>query len=216
MPLFIYIMESELVSGFLTEHAALPFVLFFLAEYASIVLMSALTSILFLGGFLLPFSSLTSISSIVLEGFISGLSLGIKTCFIIFGFVWVRASFPRIRFDQLMTVCWTVLLPLVFAFIFLVPCILIAFSAVPTNITLLFLPGLFVANKNLGLFNNKPKPFFFQIFTKIKQFKDCITILPRPQIISINRRAALLNDRLLKNTHGSSLISKTLLIKILS
>lgn len=151
-------MESELVSGFLTEHAALPFVLFFLAEYASIVLMSALTSILFLGGFLLPFSSLTYISSFVLEGFISGLSLGIKTCFIIFGFVWVRASFPRVRFDQLMTVCWTVLLPLIFAFIFLVPCIIVSLDAVPTNISLLFLPGLAVANKNSGLNNIKPKP----------------------------------------------------------
>jgi NADH-ubiquinone oxidoreductase chain 1 len=72
-----------------------------------------------------------------LEGLIYGVTLGIKTSFLVFTFIWVRASFPRIRYDQLMSFCWTVLLPLVFAFIFLVPCILVAFDSVPSNISLL-------------------------------------------------------------------------------
>jgi NADH-ubiquinone oxidoreductase chain 1 len=131
--------ESELVSGFFTEHSATIFVLFFLAEYGSIVLISSLCSVLFLGGYLLPFHSLimNHIDNIALEGLISGVTLGVKTCLLVFTFIWVRASFPRIRYDTLMTFCWTVLLPLVFAFIFLVPCILVAFDAVPTNISLL-------------------------------------------------------------------------------
>lgn len=137
----------------------LIFVFFFLAEYASIVLMSILTSILFLGGYLLPFQSfIGSLNNSILDGLISGVTLGFKACIIIFGFVWVRASFPRIRYDQLMTVCWTVLLPLVFAFIFLVPCVIIALDAVPTNISVLFFPGLIASFKNSGLNNNKPKP----------------------------------------------------------
>jgi len=53
-----------------------------------------------------------------------GLSLGLKSCIMIFVFIWARASFPRIRFDQLMSFCWTILLPIVIAFIILVPCIL--------------------------------------------------------------------------------------------
>lgn len=151
--------ESELVSGFFTEHAATVFVFFFLAEYASIILISILMSILFFGGYHpLPFINVSFTDNIILEGLIHGLSLGFKTCIIIFTFIWVRASFPRIRFDQLMTVCWTVLLPLVFAFIFLVLCVTVAFDAVPTNITLLSFPGLFIANKNSGLNNIKPKP----------------------------------------------------------
>jgi NADH-ubiquinone oxidoreductase chain 1 len=52
----------------------------------------------------------------------------------IFVFIWVRASFPRIRFDQLMSYCWTVLLPLVFAFILLIPCILYVFEIIPSNV----------------------------------------------------------------------------------
>lgn len=151
-------MESELVSGFMTEHASAVFVFFFLAEYASIVLMSALTSILFLGGYLLPFNSLIGpIDNGLLSGLLSGITLGVKTCMIIFGFIWVRASFPRIRYDQLMTVCWTVLLPLVFAFIFLVPCIIVAFDSIPTNISVLFFPGIVASFKN-GLNNIKPNP----------------------------------------------------------
>jgi NADH-ubiquinone oxidoreductase chain 1 len=131
--------ESELVSGFMTEHAAVIFVFFFLAEYASIVLMCVLISILFLGGYLYSSdllynflfytlvildylniiliqdffdSSLFSVHEIEksllffsLEGFLSSFTLGIKTSIMVFTFIWVRASFPRIRFDQLMSFC---------------------------------------------------------------------------------------------------------------
>jgi NADH-ubiquinone oxidoreductase chain 1 len=148
--------ESELVSGFMTEHAAVVFVFFFLAEYGSIVLICILTSILFLGGYLydfLPFSLISlvqyinfdlyleysnySLSSLpTLEGLIYGLSLGLKSCIMIFIFIWVRASFPRIRFDQLMSFCWTILLPIVIAFIVLVPCVLYSFEIIPSNISL--------------------------------------------------------------------------------
>jgi NADH-ubiquinone oxidoreductase chain 1 len=151
--------ESELVSGFMTEHAAVVFVFFFLAEYASIVLICILATILFLGGYLynyLPFSILSLIQYInfdfyiehihnndsfladpIVEGLIYGLTLGLKSCIVIFIFIWVRCSFPRIRFDQLMSFCWTVLLPIVIAFIVLVPCILYSFEIIPSNISLL-------------------------------------------------------------------------------
>lgn len=154
--------ESELVSGFMTEHAAVVFVFFFLAEYSSIVLMCILTSILFLGGYLILdfiywLSNLDYIiwnlflidwilildyfvddimKTPILEGLIYGFSLGLKSSALIFTFIWVRASFPRIRFDQLMSFCWTVLLPVVFAFIILVPCILYSFDIFPININL--------------------------------------------------------------------------------
>jgi len=77
--------ESELVAGFFTEHSSVPFVMFFLGEYASIILMSSLYSILFLGGYLLPYFGDSSIGLFSL----SGLSLGIKTSFIAFMFIWV-------------------------------------------------------------------------------------------------------------------------------
>jgi NADH-ubiquinone oxidoreductase chain 1 len=145
--------ESELVSGFMTEHAAVIFVFFFLAEYASIVLMCILISILFLGGYLTldififseyysnfisPISSGLELikNNPTLEGLIYGLSLGLKSSIMIFSFIWVRASFPRIRFDQLMAACWTILLTILFAFIFLVPCILYSYDAFPLNINL--------------------------------------------------------------------------------
>jgi NADH-ubiquinone oxidoreductase chain 1 len=60
----------------------------------------------------------------------------LKSCIMIFTFIWVRASFPRIRYDQLMTFCWTILLPIVIAFIVLVPCILYSFEIIPSNISL--------------------------------------------------------------------------------
>jgi NADH-ubiquinone oxidoreductase chain 1 len=72
----------------------------------------------------------------MLEGFIYGISLGLKSSIMIFIFIWVRASFPRIRFDQLMSFCWTILLPLIIAFILLVPCIQYSFEIIPSNISL--------------------------------------------------------------------------------
>ena len=66
----------------------------------------------------------------------SPLNLAFKTAFLIFVFIWVRASFPRIRFDQLMSVCWTVLLPLIIAYVVLLPCVVYGLDALPTNLVL--------------------------------------------------------------------------------
>ena len=148
--------ESELVSGFMTEHSAAIFVFFFLAEYASIVLICIFSSILFLGGYLTFFSisyliniiyflgfelnfieTNVNIFTILFEGLIYSLILGLKTSLLIFVFIWVRASFPRIRFDQLMSYCWTILLPIVIGFIVLIPCIVYSFSILPTNFYLI-------------------------------------------------------------------------------
>lgn len=103
---FTYIMESELVAGFMTEHSSVIFVFFFLAEYASIILICILMSVLFLGGYLYPYEWIIRQLNIpFLEGVLSAAALGIKTCMLAFTFIWVRASYPRLRFDQLMTLC---------------------------------------------------------------------------------------------------------------
>jgi len=132
--------ESELVSGFMTEHSAVIFVFFFLAEYASIVLICIFTSILFLGGYLNVFYFIEDNNGFfyfILDSLTSASMLGIKSCILIFIFIWVRASLPRIRFDQLMSICWTVLLPIIIAFIVLIPCIVYGLGITPTNFYLL-------------------------------------------------------------------------------
>jgi NADH-ubiquinone oxidoreductase chain 1 len=77
------------------------------------------------------------LSNYLIKGLFCSLILGLKSCIMIFIFIWVRASFPRTRFDQLMSFCWTVLLPLVIAIIILVPCILYIYEILPNNIFLL-------------------------------------------------------------------------------
>jgi NADH-ubiquinone oxidoreductase chain 1 len=72
-----------------------------------------------------------------LEGLLYALNLGLKSSIMIFTFIWARASFPRIRFDQLMSFCWTGLLPKLFALIILIPCILFSYNIYPINIYLL-------------------------------------------------------------------------------
>jgi len=157
--------ESELVSGFMTEHSASIFVFFFLAEYASIVLICILNSILFLGGYLsiIPVDSILSLFSFLLNksfGYLGNessadhyimlielllvklslslthINLPLKTSFLIFVFIWARASFPRIRFDQLMSVCWTVFLPLIMAYVVLVTCVVYGLDSLPTQMLL--------------------------------------------------------------------------------
>nr|YP_010120059.1 NADH dehydrogenase subunit 1 [Amphioplus laevis]QRC36790.1 NADH dehydrogenase subunit 1 [Amphioplus laevis] len=98
--------ESELVSGYNVEYAGAPFALFFIGEYANIIIMNLVSVVLFLGsGF--PFSSLV----------VGSLSLVIKVVFLVFSFLWVRSSFPRIRYDQLMMLMWKGFLPVSIAFL---------------------------------------------------------------------------------------------------
>lgn len=123
--------ESELVAGFMTEYSAAIFVFYFLAEYGNIILISTLSVIFFLGGYLLPFWN--TIPN-VLQGVSYGVSLGIKVSLLIFLFIWVRASFPRMRYDQLITFCWTILLPILFAWIFFIAAILYSFNSLPTSL----------------------------------------------------------------------------------
>nr|QQW48037.1 NADH dehydrogenase subunit 1 [Melogale moschata] len=96
--------ESELVSGFNVEYAAGPFALFFLAEYANIIMMNILTTILFFGAFHMPyFPELYSIN------------FATKTLLLTVSFLWIRASYPRFRYDQLMHLLWKNFLPLTLA-----------------------------------------------------------------------------------------------------
>lgn len=121
--------ESELVGGFFTEHSGIVFVFFFLGEYSSIVLISAFTSILFLGGY--NFTEL-----VINESFVNvqAIVLALKTSLICFLFVWFRATLPRTRFDQIITFCWTKILPMAIALTLLVPSILFAFDITPLHV----------------------------------------------------------------------------------
>ncbi len=106
--------ESELVSGYNTEYSAMTFALFFLAEYSHIILMSTMISILFLGGWL-------PIINLPLPW------LGLKIVFMIFVFIWVRGSFPRMRYDQLMALLWKSYLPLSLGWLVFTASIVLAF-----------------------------------------------------------------------------------------
>ena len=112
--------ESELVSGFNVEYAAGPFALFFLAEYANILLMNSLSAILFLGASYAPMlPELTTINIITKAAMLSVV------------FLWVRASYPRFRYDQLMHLIWKSFLPLTLAFVLWHLSLLMAFAGLP-------------------------------------------------------------------------------------
>ncbi|MBR0651903.1 NADH-quinone oxidoreductase subunit NuoH [Roseomonas terrae] len=97
--------ESELVAGFFVEYSSMSFALFFLGEYANMILMSALTTILFLGGWLPPID-------VAPFNWVPGpIWFILKICLCLFTFIWVRATFPRFRYDQLMRLGWKVFLP---------------------------------------------------------------------------------------------------------
>ena len=117
--------EAELVAGYNVEYSAMPFALFFLGEYANMILMSAMTTILFLGGWLPPFevAPFTWVPGPV------WFALKIAAC--LFVFLWVRATFPRYRYDQLMRLGWKVFLPVSLAAVAIVAAVLIAFDMAP-------------------------------------------------------------------------------------
>ncbi len=117
--------ESEITGGFMVEYSAMTFALFFLGEYANMILMSAMTVVLFLGGWLPPFGieALAVVPGII--WFI------LKTLLIMFFFVWTRATFPRYRYDQLMRLGWKVFLPFTLFWVVVVSGSLLYFDALP-------------------------------------------------------------------------------------
>jgi len=117
--------EAELVAGYNVEYSSMTFALFFLGEYANMILMSAMTSILFLGGWLPPFD-------VAPFNWVPGpIWLALKIAFCLFVFIWVRATFPRYRYDQLMRLGWKVFLPLSLAAVAIVSGVLVAFDIAP-------------------------------------------------------------------------------------
>jgi len=115
--------EAELVSGYNVEYSAMGFALFSLGEYANMLMMSSINVVLFFGGWLPPFAFL---------GFIPGsFWFGLKICFFVILFVWMRAALPRYRYDQLMGLGWKVFLPISLSYLMLTFSILISFNLLP-------------------------------------------------------------------------------------
>ena len=109
--------ESEIVAGFHVEYSGVAFAVFFLAEYANIILISALTAIFFLGGWASPFEGWTFLGDGSLLREASFFWLAVKICFFIFVFFWLRATFPRYRYDQIMRLGWKVFIPVTLVWI---------------------------------------------------------------------------------------------------
>jgi len=102
--------ESEIVAGHMVEYSGMAFAMFFLAEYANMILIAAMTSVFFLGGWLSPFGFLP-------DGFHW---MAAKMAAILFFFLWIRATFPRYRYDQIMRLGWKVFVPLTLVWILVV------------------------------------------------------------------------------------------------
>jgi len=117
--------ESELVAGYFSEYSAMTFALFFLGEYANMILMSATTSILFLGGWLPP------VDVAPLNWIPGPIWFAAKIALVLFFFLWVRATFPRYRYDQLMRLGWKVFLPLSLLWVVVTAGGLLAFGWLP-------------------------------------------------------------------------------------
>lgn len=117
--------EAELVAGFNVEYSSMGFALFFLGEYANMIVMSSLCALFFLGGWLPPFQ-------IALFFWIPGVFwFGLKIILFLFAYIWSRAAFPRYRYDQLMRLGWKVFLPQSLAWVILVSAILVSFDWLP-------------------------------------------------------------------------------------
>jgi NADH-quinone oxidoreductase subunit H len=109
--------ETELVAGFHTEYSGMKFSFFFLAEYANMILVGGVATTLFMGGWMRPFPSVEALAWLNFLDFVHPFWSGFfwfaaKLFLVIFAFLWIRATFPRYRYDQLMHLGWKVLLPL--------------------------------------------------------------------------------------------------------
>ena len=112
--------ESEIVAGFHVEYSGVAFALFFLAEYANMILISTLTAVFFLGGWASPFEGWTFLNDIPWLAWLAAGGvhwLFLKMCFFMYTFFWLRATFPRYRYDQIMRLGWKVFIPVTIVWI---------------------------------------------------------------------------------------------------
>jgi NADH-quinone oxidoreductase subunit H len=110
--------ESEIVAGFHVEYSGVTFAVFFLAEYANMILIALLTALMFLGGWLSPFPITNELSLFGFKPLADGfIWLAIKVFVVLFFFLWIRASFPRYRYDQIMRLGWKIFIPVTLVFI---------------------------------------------------------------------------------------------------
>jgi NADH-quinone oxidoreductase subunit H len=108
--------ESEIVAGFHVEYSGISFAIFFLAEYANMILISVIAALLFLGGWLSPFQGLPGLAP--LFAWVPGIFwLMVKTSLFLFIYIWARATFPRYRYDQIMRLGWKILIPVTLVWI---------------------------------------------------------------------------------------------------
>jgi NADH-quinone oxidoreductase subunit H len=118
--------ESELVAGFHTEYSGMRFALFFLAEYANMIVVSAIATTLFFGGWLRPFPNVQALAFL---GWVPGwMWFLLKTFVLLYLFLWIRATLPRYRYDQLMRLGWKILIPLAIANIIIVAAVKVALT----------------------------------------------------------------------------------------
>ncbi|CAM2754388.1 NADH-quinone oxidoreductase subunit NuoH [Legionella worsleiensis] len=117
--------ESEIVAGFHVEYSGIGFALFFLSEYASMILISTVMALLFMGGWLSPFDGISFLDDIfyVVPGFVW---LLLKISFFLFVYLWIRATFPRYRYDQLMRLGWKVLIPVTIVWVIVTAVMVVA------------------------------------------------------------------------------------------
>jgi len=113
--------ESEIVAGFHVEYSGVAFAVFFLAEYMNMILIAALCSTMFLGGWLAPWPSLNEVTAYGVRVLGDGFGwLLLKMCAVLFVFLWIRATFPRYRYDQIMRLGWKVFIPVTLVWIVLI------------------------------------------------------------------------------------------------
>ncbi len=139
--------ESELVAGYHTEYSGMRFALFFIAEYANMATVSALTATLFFGGWDIPFTQWDNVAPFtVLKTLLTFAAFAIKTGSFIFLFMWVRWTLPRFRYDQLMSLGWSVMLPVALSYILVIASVTLGLDWLGVSRGPLFSLALFALN----------------------------------------------------------------------
>ncbi|GMR08293.1 MAG: NADH-quinone oxidoreductase subunit NuoH [Gammaproteobacteria bacterium] len=151
--------ESEIVAGFHVEYSGMTFAAFFLAEYANMILIALLTSLMFVGGWLSPLENASILEGTFLEFLMSSslVWLIIKTMFFLLLYLWFRATFPRFRYDQIMRLGWKVFIPITIVWLLVVAAAVVyQISFVKLGVvTVAFAVAYVVLNKLVGLMGTK-------------------------------------------------------------